>query len=30
MPELLPTLDAFVQEYRRCGDLDAGAPRRFL
>jgi len=24
MPELLAALDAFVQEHRRCGDLDAG------
>jgi hypothetical protein len=24
MPELLAALDAFVQEYRRCGELDAG------
>jgi hypothetical protein len=24
MPEVLPARDAFVQEHRRCGDLDAG------
>ena len=24
MPELLASLDAFLQEHRRCGDLDAG------
>ena len=24
MPELLAALDAFVQEHRRCGELDAG------
>jgi hypothetical protein len=24
MPELLAALDAFVQEHRRCGDLDGG------
>ena len=24
MPELLAALDAFLQEHRRCGDLDAG------
>jgi len=24
MPELLSALDAFLQEHRRCGDLDAG------
>jgi hypothetical protein len=24
MPELLAALDAFLQERRRCGDLDAG------
>ena len=24
MPELLAALDAFVQEHRRCGDLDSG------
>jgi hypothetical protein len=24
MPELLAALDAFRQEHRRCGDLDAG------
>ena len=24
-PELLATLDAFLQEHRRCGDLDGGA-----
>ena len=24
MPELLAVLDAFVQEHRRCGDLEAG------
>ena len=24
MPNLLAALDAFLQEYRRCGDLDAG------
>ena len=23
MPELLAALDAFLQEHRRCGDLDA-------
>jgi hypothetical protein len=23
MPELLASLDAFLQEHRRCGDLDA-------
>jgi hypothetical protein len=25
MPDPLATLDAFLQEHRRCGDLDAGA-----
>jgi hypothetical protein len=24
MPELLAALDAFLQEHRRCGELDAG------
>ena len=24
MPELLAALDAFVQEHRRCGELDGG------
>jgi hypothetical protein len=24
MPELLAALDAFMQEHRRCGDLDGG------
>jgi hypothetical protein len=24
MPDLLTALDAFVQEHRRCGELDAG------
>jgi hypothetical protein len=24
MPELLAALDAFVQEHRRCGELDDG------
>jgi hypothetical protein len=24
VPELLAALDAFVQEHRRCGDLDGG------
>ena len=24
MPELLLALDTFVQEHRRCGDLDGG------
>jgi hypothetical protein len=24
MPELLASLDAFLQEHRRCGNLDAG------
>jgi hypothetical protein len=24
MPELFAALDAFLQEHRRCGDLDAG------
>ena len=24
MPELLVALDAFLQEHRRCGDLDGG------
>jgi len=24
MPDLLPALDAFVQEHRRCGELSAG------
>jgi hypothetical protein len=24
MPELLAALDAFLQELRRCGDLDGG------
>jgi hypothetical protein len=24
MPELLATLDAFMQEHRRCGELDGG------
>jgi hypothetical protein len=24
MPNLLTALDAFLQEHRRCGDLDAG------
>jgi hypothetical protein len=24
MPELLAALDAFVQEHRRCGELEAG------
>jgi hypothetical protein len=24
MPELLAALDAFLQEHRRCGDLEAG------
>jgi hypothetical protein len=24
MPELLAACDAFLQEHRRCGDLDAG------
>ena len=24
MPELLASLDAFRQEHRRCGDLEAG------
>jgi hypothetical protein len=24
MPDLLAALDAFVQEHRRCGDLDGG------
>jgi hypothetical protein len=24
MPELLAALDAFVQEQRRCGELDSG------
>ena len=27
MPELLAALDAFVQEHRRCGDLDGGVER---
>jgi hypothetical protein len=37
LPELLAALDAFLQEHRRCGDLDGGAdgdvicdpPRRY-
>ncbi len=24
MPDLLSALDAFLQEHRRCGDLDGG------
>jgi len=24
MPDLLAALDAFLQEHRRCGDLDGG------
>jgi hypothetical protein len=24
MPDLLAALDAFLQEHRRCGELDAG------
>jgi hypothetical protein len=24
MPELLAALDAFLQEHRRCGELDSG------
>jgi hypothetical protein len=24
MPELLAALDAFMQEHRRCGELDSG------
>jgi hypothetical protein len=24
MPEVLAALDAFLQEHRRCGDLEAG------
>jgi hypothetical protein len=24
MPELLAALDAFLQEHRRCGELDGG------
>jgi predicted RNA-binding Zn-ribbon protein involved in translation (DUF1610 family) len=24
MPELLAVLDAFLQEHRRCGELDSG------
>ena len=27
MPELLAALDAFVQEHRRCGDLNGGVER---
>jgi len=28
MPELLVTLDAFLQEHRRCGELDGGVDGR--
>lgn len=28
MPELLAALEAFVQEHRRCGELDAGVEGR--
>jgi hypothetical protein len=24
MPDLLAALDAFLQEYRRCGDIEGG------
>jgi hypothetical protein len=27
MPELLAALDAFLQEHRRCGELDGGAEK---
>ncbi len=27
MPELLAALDGFLQEHRRCGDLDGGVER---
>ncbi len=27
MPELLAALDAFLQEHRRCGELDGGVDR---
>jgi hypothetical protein len=27
MPELLAALDAFLQEHRRCGELDGGVER---
>jgi hypothetical protein len=27
MPELLAALDAFLQEHRRCGELDGGGCR---
>jgi hypothetical protein len=30
MPELLAALDAFVQEHRRCGELDGGVAGRSL
>jgi hypothetical protein len=28
VPELLAALEAFVQEHRRCGELDGGVEKR--
>ncbi len=30
MPDLLAALDAFMQEHRRCGELDGGVERELV
>jgi hypothetical protein len=30
MPELLAALEAFLQEHRRCGELDGGVERELV
>jgi len=30
MPELLAAIDAFVQEHRRCGELEGGVERELV